>query len=162
MRHLLAIAFAVAVLAGVAPAAASTPSRIQFSAEVSPSSVSTSDPLVVRVTVANEGTTRACVFGSLNYLITLRVFNHAGAEVHGPVHFETTPPPPRKASAFVCLEPGHSLGTTWREPLAPLGLTSPGTYSLRLEYRHVFSSKFTFGLPVWSGSAVVTAPFSIR
>ena len=153
---------ALAMIAGMASATSPSRSPIRFSAEASPSSLSLSDPLNLRVTVANTGATPVCVFGDLNYLIVLRVFDQAGVEIHGPAHFETVPPPPRKASAFVCLQPGHSLSSTWREPLALHGLSSSGTYALRLEYRHTFSPKVTFGLPVWSGTAVVTVPLSIR
>ena len=162
MLRLFALALALTLLAGMAPAASPRPSPIRFSAEVSHSPMTLSDPLSIRIIVANEGSSRACVFGDLNYLITLRVFDSAGAEIHGPAHFETTPPPPKKASAFVCLQPGHSLSSIWRDMPASHGLTSPGTYSLRLEYRHTFSPQFTFGLPVWSGTAVITTPLTIR
>lgn len=91
---------ALAMIAGMASATSPSRSPIRFSAEASPSSLSLSDPLNLRVTVANTGATPVCVFGDLNYLIVLRVFDQAGVEIHGPAHFETVPPPPRKASAW--------------------------------------------------------------
>ena len=137
------------------PVVAQKPSNIRFTARVNQGLHRLADRLPIEIKIENIGDDPVYVFGNLNYFIMLFATTADGKDLPTDSIRETLAPPPTRES-FTRIEPGHFLGTVWKEDLKTLGIRKPGRYRLELEYRSNYGPEFSFGLPIWEGRQSVS------
>jgi hypothetical protein len=58
--------------------------------------------------------------------------------------------PPTSAQELLKLSPGHIFGVALKSSLSDIGIRTPGTYTLRVQYKSPLSPLNTFGVPAWT------------
>jgi hypothetical protein len=130
---------------------AQTLDQMRFSAQVLSPVLPLAQTLETRLRITNCSQTSMYVFKHLDFFITARAYDGAGASMDKQF-IEEVGPPPLQGSDFILLKPGQYIEHIRHDDLAQLGIRKPGQYRIDFNYSTGISPAFTDGLPVWLGT----------
>lgn len=148
------------------PAVAEGPETLRFSITDAKIEYRLGDALQFTACITNVSREDVFAYGDLAYWLWLWPQDATGQDMPTAFIVEHLPPPPSRDS-FVPLNPRHALCLQDWFRLDDLGITSPGTYSVKIIFANPVPPTFAktwLGIDVWDGmpSRPTIIEFTVR